>query len=77
MAIYPAYVHIDTYGSASGFFPDVKGCFFAINAGENLFAEALGALDAHFEALVEENIAIPLPHEMAYHVLNTPLGLRR
>lgn len=26
MAIYPAYVHVDNDGSASGYFPDVKGC---------------------------------------------------
>ncbi len=26
---YPAYIHSDSDGSASGFFPDVPGCFFA------------------------------------------------
>lgn len=64
MAIYPAYVHVDNDGSASGYFPDVKGCIFAINAGEDLFAEASSALDAHFEALVSEGIEIPEAHDM-------------
>lgn len=26
---YPAYIHSDPDGSASGFFPDVPGCYFA------------------------------------------------
>lgn len=26
---YPAYIHTDRDGRASGFFPDVPGCFFA------------------------------------------------
>ncbi|CNB07280.1 Uncharacterised protein family (UPF0150) [Yersinia similis] len=72
MAIYPAYVHVDNDGSASGYFPDVKGCIFAINAGEDLFAEASSALDAHFEALVSEGIEIPEAHDMPYHVYRNP-----
>ena len=28
---YPAYIHSDSDGSASGFFPDVPGCFAGIH----------------------------------------------
>lgn len=70
MAIYPAYVHVDADGSASGFFPDVNGCFFSAEAGESIHEEALSVLEAHFELLVLDDKDIPEPHEMPYHVVN-------
>jgi predicted RNase H-like HicB family nuclease len=52
---YPAYVHSDYDGSASGFFPDVPGCYFAGDTLDKAFEDAKGALDAHFELLSEDN----------------------
>lgn len=34
---YPAYIHSDPDGSASGFFPDVPGCYFAGDTLDNAF----------------------------------------
>ncbi|WP_204302329.1 type II toxin-antitoxin system HicB family antitoxin, partial [Serratia marcescens] len=34
---YPAYIHSDSDGSASGFFPDVPGCFFAGDSLDDAF----------------------------------------
>lgn len=59
MNIYPAYVHFGEDGSASGFFPDIEGCFFATEPNEDIFTEALSALDCHFEALAESGEEIP------------------
>ncbi|MCF6551324.1 type II toxin-antitoxin system HicB family antitoxin, partial [Escherichia coli] len=50
---YPAYIHSDPDGSASGFFPDVPGCYFAGDTLDNAFQDARSALAAHFETLCE------------------------
>jgi hypothetical protein len=41
---YPAYIHTDRDGRASGFFPDVPGCFFA---GGDQYAAILWQSRAH------------------------------
>ncbi|SUI84818.1 Uncharacterised protein family (UPF0150) [Serratia quinivorans] len=58
---YPAYVHSEHDGSASGFFPDVPGCYFAGDTLDRAFEDAKSALDAHFELLSEDNQSIPTP----------------
>ena len=65
---YPAYIHSDPDGSASGFFPDVLGCFFAGNSLDDAFQDARDALTAHFEALFEMDEELPLP-AMLKHIL--------
>ncbi|SQI42408.1 Uncharacterised protein family (UPF0150) [Serratia plymuthica] len=65
---YPAYVHSDLDGSASGFFPDVPGCYFAGDTLDKAFEDAKGALDAHFELLSEDNQAIPRPQAVSFHL---------
>ncbi|WP_411754285.1 type II toxin-antitoxin system HicB family antitoxin [Serratia sp. (in: enterobacteria)] len=65
---YPAYIHVDPDGSASGFFPDVPGCYFAGDSLDQTFHDAKSALDAHFEVLSEENQAIPRPQAMSFHL---------
>lgn len=65
---YPAYIHSDPDGSASGFFPDVPGCYFAGDSLDQTFQDAKSALDAHFELLSEESQAIPHPQAVSFHL---------
>ncbi|AGE18726.1 MULTISPECIES: type II toxin-antitoxin system HicB family antitoxin [Serratia] len=65
---YPAYIHTESNGSASGFFPDVPGCYFAGTSLDDAFADAQSALDAHFELLSEDNQPLPRPHAVAAHL---------
>ena len=69
---YPAYIHSDSDGSASGFFPDVPGCFFAGDSLDDAFQDARDALMAHFEALFEMDEALPLPGNVEVHLENHP-----
>ncbi|MBZ6368697.1 MULTISPECIES: type II toxin-antitoxin system HicB family antitoxin [Enterobacter] len=69
---YPAYIHSDTDGSASGFFPDVPGCFFAGDSLDDAFQDAREALTAHFEALFEMDEALPLPGNVEAHLESRP-----
>ena len=69
---YPAYIHSDSDGSASGFFPDVPGCFFAGDSLDDAFQDARDALTAHFEAPVEMDEALPLPGSVEVHLENQP-----
>ncbi|MBS0968857.1 type II toxin-antitoxin system HicB family antitoxin [Nissabacter archeti] len=57
--LYPAYIHQDEDGSASGTFPDVPGCLFAGDTLEETVADAKSALEAHFEMLAELGREIP------------------
>lgn len=65
---FPAYIHSDPDGSASGFFPDVPGCYFAGESLDETFQDAKSALDMHFELLSEENQAIPRPQSVSFHL---------
>lgn len=65
---YPAYIHSAPDGSASGFFPDVPGCYFAGDNLDQTFQDAKCALDAHFELLTEENQEIPRPQSVSFHL---------
>lgn len=58
---YPAYIHSDPDGSASGFSPDVPCRYFAGDTLDNAFRDARSALVAHFETLCEMNEELPLP----------------
>lgn len=58
---YPAYIHSDPDGSASGFFPDVPCRYFAGDTLDYAFEDARSALVAHFETLCEMNEELPLP----------------
>lgn len=69
---YPAYIHSDSDGSASGFFPDVPGCFFAGDSLDDAFRDARDALTAHFEALFEMDEALPLPDNVEVHLESHP-----
>jgi len=70
---YPAYVHSDADGSASGFFPDVPGCYFAGDSLDGAFRDAQNALDAHFEMLIELEQPIPLSEiTVEQHLRNKP-----
>lgn len=68
---YPAYIEIDEDGTASGWFPDVPGCIFAGDTVDEAFEDAQGAIDAHFEALVENGLEIPQPRTMQEHILKS------
>lgn len=65
---YPAFIEIDQDGSASGWFPDVPGCIFAGTTFDDAFIDALSAIDAHFEAMVEAGNEIPVAKTMQYHI---------
>lgn len=65
---YPAYIHAEPDGSASGFFPDVPGCYCAGDSLDQTFQDAKSALDAHFELLSEEDQAIPRPQAVSFHL---------
>lgn len=69
---YPAYIHSDADGSASGFFPDVAGCFFAGDSLDDTFKDAQSALIAHFEALYEMNETLPEPGSVEAHLETHP-----
>ncbi|HBI6864900.1 type II toxin-antitoxin system HicB family antitoxin [Enterobacter pasteurii] len=69
---YPAYIHSDSDGSASGFFPDVPGCFFAGDSLDEAFQDARDALTAHFEALFEMDEVLPLPGMVEAHLASHP-----
>lgn len=69
---YPAYIHSDKDGSASGFFPDVPGCFFAGDSLDDAFQDAREALTAHFEALYEIDERLPSPGIVEKHLDNNP-----
>ena len=69
---YPAYIHSDSDSSASGFFPDVPGCFFAGDSLDEAFQDARDALTSHFEALLEMDEALPLPGNVEAHLENHP-----
>lgn len=70
---YPAYVHSEADGSASGFFPDVPGCYFAGDSLDGAFRDAQSALDAHFEMLSELDQPIPLSAaSIEQHLLHKP-----
>ncbi|TBR67734.1 MULTISPECIES: type II toxin-antitoxin system HicB family antitoxin [unclassified Escherichia] len=65
---YPAYIHSDSDGSASGFFPDVPGCYFAGDTLDDAFQDARSALVTHFETLCEMNEELPLPGSVDEHL---------
>lgn len=65
---YPAYIHSDADGSASGFFPDVPGCYFAGDSLDAAFQDARSALTAHFETLCEMQDVIPNPDAVEHHL---------
>ena len=68
---YPAYIHSDSDGSASGFFPDVPGCFCG-DSLDDAFQDARDALTAHFEALFEMDEMLPLPGMVEAHLASHP-----
>lgn len=59
--LFPAFVEIDADGSASGFFPDVTGCYFAGDTPEQTLHDAHSALHTHFELMAEKGLLIPEP----------------
>ncbi|EHM50032.1 MAG: type II toxin-antitoxin system HicB family antitoxin [Yokenella regensburgei] len=69
---YPAYIHADPDGSASGFFPDVPGCYFAGDTLDEAFQDAKSALVAHFELLYEIEDALPGPGVVEKHLETHP-----
>lgn len=69
---YPAYIHSDADGSASGFFPDVPGCYFAGDSLDEAFQDARSALTAHFETLCEMQEDIPAPAVVESHLETHP-----
>lgn len=69
---YPAYIHADPDGSASGFFPDVPGCFFAGDTLDDAFRDAKEALTAHFELLCETQETLPGPGSIEAHLESNP-----
>ncbi len=69
---YPAYIHSDKDGSASGFFPDVPGCFFAGDTLDDAFQDARSALTIHFETLYEMEELLPSPGAVEDHLQKAP-----
>ena len=61
MYMYPAYIHEDDDGTASGFFPGVPGCYFAGDTVEECLADARMALDAHLEFIADNGDSLPEP----------------
>ncbi|WP_222889262.1 type II toxin-antitoxin system HicB family antitoxin [Enterobacter sp. C2] len=69
---YPAYIHADADGSASGFFPDVPGCFFAGDTLDDAFQDAKEALTVHFELICEIGETLPGPGSIEAHLKSHP-----
>lgn len=65
--LYPAFVEVDTDGTASGWFPDVPGCIFAGDTVEDAYNDARSAIDAHFELLKQQELEIPAPRRIEQH----------
>lgn len=70
MNYFPAYIHQDSDGSASGFYPGVPGCIFAGDTLEECMEDAKGALDAHLELMAEEGLALPVATKIEDHMRN-------
>ena len=66
--LYPAFIEYDSDGSASGWFPDVPGCYFAGDTLEEAHADAKSAIDAHFELLSEKGQEIPSARSQQEHL---------
>ncbi|CNF12392.1 type II toxin-antitoxin system HicB family antitoxin [Yersinia enterocolitica] len=66
--LYPAFIEIDDDGSASGWFPDVAGCYFAGDTIEEAYADARSAIDAHFELTCEKGLPVPIATSMQEHI---------
>ncbi|CDG21055.1 conserved protein of unknown function [Xenorhabdus poinarii G6] len=69
--LYPAFIEIDEDGSASGWFPDIDGCIFAGDSIEEAHADAISAINAHFELLSEKGFDIPSPKSQQTHLMNS------
>lgn len=67
MRTYPIYIHLGDNGSASGFFPSVKGCFFSGKNIEECIKDAKSSLAAHVELLLSTGGSVPLPANISDH----------
>lgn len=67
MRTYPIYIHFGDNGSASGFFPSVKGCFFSGKNIEECIKDAKSSLAAHVELLLSTGGSVPLPANISHH----------
>lgn len=67
MNYYPAYIHQDSDGSASGFFPGVPGCIFAGDTLDECMEDAKGALDAHLELMADLGHPVPAATKIGNH----------
>ncbi|WP_323837796.1 type II toxin-antitoxin system HicB family antitoxin [Photorhabdus africana] len=66
--LYPAFIEVDTDGSASGWFPDVAGCYFAGNTLEEAWQDAKNAIEVHFELLTQNESELPKARTMQEHL---------
>jgi hypothetical protein len=68
---YPAYIHSDSDGSASGFSLTFQAVFLQVIPWMMLF-RMLVMLTAHFEALFEVEETLPLPGNVEAHLESRP-----
>ncbi|WP_434524343.1 type II toxin-antitoxin system HicB family antitoxin [Photorhabdus asymbiotica] len=66
--LYPAFIEVDTDGSASGWFPNVPGCYFAGDTLEETWQDAKSAIEVHFELLTQNESELPKARTMQEHL---------
>ncbi len=66
---YPAYIHSDPDGSASGFSLMFRAVILLVIRWTTLSDDARSALVAHFETLCEMNEELPLPGSVETHLV--------
>ena len=69
--LYPIAINKGDAVTAHGIFiPDVEGCFSAADSYQDVFDNAIEAIELHLEGLVEDGEEIPLPSDISRHIDN-------
>lgn len=69
--LYPIAINKGDSVTAHGIFiPDVVGCFSAADNYQDVFDNAIEAIELHLEGLVEDGEEIPLPSDISKHIDN-------
>ncbi len=67
---YPIAIEISEGKALGVVFPDVKGCFSAGDTIQDALHNAKGALELHFEALINDGLGLPKPGTVNDYIEN-------
>lgn len=69
--LYPIAITRGDDTTAHGIFvPDIEGCFSAADNYQDVFDNAIEAIELHLKGLVEDGEEIPLPSSISNHIGN-------